>query len=333
MLSYVRGAGQGGGVPRWLRQDGTFETDCPGGPCELGELTSQEGLFANPALSPDERRIAFEFRLLGAARNDIWILDIETGTYAPLTFEGNNARPIWSPDGDEVGFVSDRGGAFAFYSRPSNFGDEPRLILEAPAGGEILDAVWTPDGQSLVYRQTSERQADTPEFLRNSDILQVALDPRSDPFPVAATPFTEGSPSISPDGRWVAFSSDVSGRREVFVAPLDGSGGRIPVSVNGGSVPVWTADGTGIFYERSDVNNVIWLVADVRTDPDFAVVGRRELMSNANFMPSLQVHANYDVTADGQHLVVISVGRFTDAGSRPVIVTNWFEELRERLGN
>ena len=67
-------------------------------------------------------------------------------------------------------------------------------------------------------------------------------------------------------------------------------------------------------------------------DPDFAVVGRRQLMSNANFMSSQRVHANYDVTADGQHLVVISV-RFADVGSRPVIVTNWFEELRERLGN
>ena len=190
--------------------------------------------------------------------------------------DGRNLQPFWNPDGTEVGFSSNRDGLFALYSRPADLSGDARLLVSDPDDG-LYEASWTPDGQSLVYRWGSTTTTGSQDLRSSTPDLDSA------PVVISGTPASENTPSLSPDGRWVAYASDESGQYEVYVRPFPGPGGQTLVSVNGGFNPKWARNGREIFYLGQDG---VFNVATVRTDPDFAVESREQLNSRAgSFKP------------------------------------------------
>ena len=259
-LAYRRSSNQGGGVPVWRDRGGS----------EDALDVALTGLVRAPVVSPDGRKIAFEYTAVGEGGENIWIYDLDQETVSRLTFEGlRNMHPFWSPDGDEVGFSSNRDGLFALFSRPVDLSTDARLLLADPTS-PLYEASWMPDGEGLVYRGgTGGRE----------DLWYATLD--STPIVLVETAFRELNPAISPDGRWLAYSSDESGRWEVYVRSIEGTGGRAQVSTGGGTNPVWARNGGELFYLGLDASDASFYltVATVRLDPDFAVESRERLPS------------------------------------------------------
>ena len=256
-LAYRASSSQGGGVLVWRDRDGSEEA--------LDAALT--GLIRAPVVSPDGRKIAFEYTPVGEAGENIWIYDLGQETVSRLTFDGlRNINPFWNPEGTEVGFSSDRDGFLSLYSRPVDLSRDARLLV-GDSTGPLYEASWTPDGEGLVYRWGTGG---------NEDLWYAALD--STPVVLIDTPFRELNPAVSPDGRWLAYQSDESGRLEVYVRSVQGSGGRAQVSTEGGTNPVWARNGGGLFY--LDTSDLWYLtVATVRIDPDFAVESRERLAS------------------------------------------------------
>ena len=284
----------GGGVtgkftPTWVGRDGSQEVLDP----------TLVGAFQVPRVSPGGRKVAVQNTAEGSAEPQIWIYDLDQETFSPLTFEGTNNRPFWSPNGAEVGFLSDRNGERAVYARAWDRSGEARL-LRAGSGAPIFEALWTPDARWLVY------EAQTPGGTANGgDLYYAAPHPDSAAVTILNTPFLESVPSVSPDGRWLAYQSNESGQDEVYVRPFPGPGGVSPVSVDGGTGPVWAHNGREIVYQSLDENS--WVVATVRTDPDFAVESRVPFASTLGFLAARGTR-QFDISPDDQRLLAAQLG-------------------------
>jgi WD40 repeat protein len=218
-----------GGAPLelvWLDRAGTF--------LERAGTLDDVRTAAGWRLSPDNGRVAFS-RDSGAVPG-IWQLDLRRGSMERVTFGGQpNLIPVWSPDGARIAFASNRGNGFDPYVTAEP-GAEELLVDLVPAGGWPLD--WSPDGATLLQ-------------LSGSDIWMIDVATR-EAKPYVATPFAESDASFSPDGRWVAYTSNESGRVEVYLRTFPGAAARELISLAGGTEPAWRADGKELFYVGSD---------------------------------------------------------------------------------
>jgi hypothetical protein len=179
----------------------------------------------------------------------------------------------------------------------------------------VNEGVFTPDGRILAYRLNGGGV--------NEDLWYRHLEDDTTSKPIAATKFAEVAPRFSPDGRWVAYTSDQSGTTEVYVQAFPALGARYPVSTGGGQTPIWAPDGRHIYY----VANGQISVATVSTAPTFAVVARQPLFGGSYDL-NVPVRANYDVAPDGQHLVLL---KSTSVEAGLLMVHNWKAQLAERL--
>jgi serine/threonine-protein kinase len=190
------------------------------------------------------------------------------GTFGPLTL-GGAFYPLWTPDGRDVLFSRAEGPDVNIYSVPANRAGEPVPLVKQTGQHRTQDL--SPDGKTLMLRRNAI--ADAPEAADllptgsaasaagtrlalaggQYDLYSLALDGGS-PEPWLATQFLERAPTFSPNGRWVAYSSDESGRDEVYVRPFPGPGGRGQVSTAGGTDPAWSPDGTDLFYEEEEID-------------------------------------------------------------------------------
>jgi serine/threonine protein kinase len=241
--------------------------------------------FSAPRFSPDGRRIALS---VGA---NIWLLDRGQGTLTRLSFDSSADRPVWSPDGRRVAYLRELGRTMEIRILDAD-GSKPAQSLSGLGQFEPWEVLFTPDGRSVVVR--------TVERTGSRDIWLVALDSARPPVPLLQSPANEVAPALSPDGRWLAYVSNESGRAEVYVRSFPGMETRTPVSVDGGTEPVWSPRGGELFYRSGPV----LLAAAVRPGPSFEVLHRTPLFSNANYMVDL-THQVYDVAPDGQHFVMV----------------------------
>jgi len=258
---------------------------------ELGTL-GEADWFGSPSVSAQELRVAVDNYDEQSDQRDVWIYDLERGSKSRLTFDpGLDINPLWSPDRARVAFSSNRSGSFDLYLKDaSGAGDEQRLLA---VGEDLHPCGWSRDGRHIAFIR---RGAST-----SWDIWALPMDGSGDAFPVVKTPFFEGRPRFSPDGRWIAYDSDESGRFEIYVRQFPGPGGRWQVSNSGGSEPWWSADGREIFYldEEENIVSVAVRAADVFTAALPEVLFRARLCQSGP-------RNRYVVASDGQRFLMVS---------------------------
>jgi Tol biopolymer transport system component len=307
-LIYVRGAGSADNMLVRVGRDGVST------PID----SSWYGQFNSFALSPDGRRLAVGSG--AGAQLNIWVKQLDRGTFTRLTFGGADRRPFWSPDGRTVAFVRDSANSSAVYGRPADGSGQDRLL--ARLDRQVQEAVWSRDGQWIVMR-TDNGTAGA------GDLVGLRTSGDSTPVPIVASPFTELHPGLSPDGRWIAYVSNESGINEVYVRPFPtAGGGRWQVSNGGGSAPRWSPNGRELFY--MDARGRL-IAAQVQSTPTFAIAGLTPLFDASRFVVDV-FHQSYEVTPDGRFFIFASPRQANGLrGPQLVWVDHWFSDLRARL--
>ena len=273
-------------------------------------LALRPRVYDDPRLSPDGQRLAVQ---IDEANSDIWIYHISRGTLTRLTFEQGNL-PLWMPDGKRVAFGSTRaGGPENLFWKPAD-GSGP---AEQLAESEHIQwpSSCSPDGQVLAFAQLHSTTG--------QDIWVLPLQGERKPRPFFRTQFNEGAPVFSPDGHWLAYTSDESGRYEVYVQPYPGPGGKWQISNEGGNELVWPKNGRELFYRNGDK----MMAVEITTQPTFRAGTPTLLFEGQYYHESGVDTANYDVTPDGQRFLMIQLGE-PEAATQINVVLNWFEELK-----
>jgi eukaryotic-like serine/threonine-protein kinase len=261
-------------------------------------------------LSPDGQRLAAQ---IGGATDDLWVYEIARGTFTRLTTEGSNSRPIWNPDGKRVTFESSRERAFSIAQRfADGSGVEERLLSNEYS---LSPGSWSPDGSVLAFSES------TPAG--NGDLRILPMNTDRTPRPFVQTHWTEWGPGFSPDGHWIAYTSDESGRSEVYVLPYPGPGGKWQVSTEGGEEPRWSQTGE-LFYR----NATKWMAVRVHTSPVFSIE-KPQIMFEGNYINVMGIE--YDVAPDGKHFIMIQANEPKSPPTELNVVINWFNELKRQV--
>jgi len=280
------------------------------------------GVYLVPRLSPDGGRIAYSAVGERTGERDIWIADPKRGTRTRLTLgKGASTDPIWSPDGRAITFASTRTEGFLeIFSVPADGNTEPaRLGLKTDRERALFPRAWLGGGSALLFHSIKAAD-DIGVWRKDSGTEEMLL----------ATRYSELQPSLSPDERFMAYVSDESGRREVYVRDMTGSGRRVSVSSEGGDEPVWSPRGNEIFYRRGA--QMIAVPVDAKGD---LTLGAPSVLFNVPFDvdPFNSDATNYDVTKDGQRFLMVR--RASDprrAEQQLNVVVNWSEELKRLAG-
>ena len=280
----------------------------------IERIISEE--FANAAalrISPDGSSIAFRMQTQG--NDDIWIYGIEQRTTSRLTFEGDNDYPIWTPDGQSLAFTSARGvEGRVFYLREADGSGSAEVLLDGE--NPMWEIAISPNGRTAAFREIDPTTG--------HDIWVADLSGASEPRPYLQTPFNERTPVISPDGRWLAYTSNESGRDEVYVQAFPEPSGKWLVSAESGHEPMWSRDGSEIYYRNASS----FFSVQVQTDPTFVLGSRQELFTG-EFRQNNN-HSDYDIHPTTGEFILFKSG----TGSADlVVVLNWFEELKQRVDN
>ena len=275
-------------------------------------LAVPAGQMSNPRFSPDGKRVALDLRVSG--RTDIWIYELASGASRRLTSDARpSTRPEWTPDGNRIVFRSTRTGSRGtlWWQPGDGSGAAEQLIDVSPK--DVYEGMLSPDGRTVLYRTGT---------LGAADIWYRSLKGDTTTKGVATSRFTEHAGRLSPDGHWIAYVSNESGRPEVYVRPFPGSEVTVPVSVNGGTTPMWSPDGKKIFY----VEGHKFIAASIVTSPAFAI-SSRQLLFEGNFVFG-DGHATFDVTRDGKSFLMLRpvVGN----EEQVVVVHNFMSELKAR---
>jgi eukaryotic-like serine/threonine-protein kinase len=265
--------------------------------------------IANTILSPDGRRAAFNIH---GATDEIAIIEFERGTVTMLTNNSNGSQaPVWSPDGRHIAYRGTRNGFRNIWIKAADGTSEERQLTRAEHVHTPMS--WSPDGKSLLYYELHPVTA--------SDLWAVSVaDGKTQP--VITSALGQWAAQWSPDGRWIAYSSDESGREEIYVVPFPLTGQRWRVSIDGGSEPVWSHDGGELFYRGS---RQIWAV-DVRTSPVFSAGTPRALLADT-FVESPNTVTGYSITPDGKRFLFAQPIQPDPPITQIQLVVNWFTEL------
>ena len=309
-LLYVAGGGQSNAELAWVARDGKA----------VALDSSWRAFFQHPTISPDGTRLAVA--LSQGNRSDIWVKQLDTGPSLKLTLDANdNGYPAWTSDGGSVTYFSNAGRAGTgnetdLWTKRADGSAQPVLQLHWKLAQS--ESLWSSDGKWLIVR-TNTGAAGV------GDIFAIRPGVDSAPIAIATTPFVELSPTLSPDGRWLAYSSNESGREEVFVVPFPNAGSaKWPISTRGGTEPLWSHSGKELFY-RDGAGNMV--VAQVTINPSFSL-GFSKMLFPATRYSSFSAHRQYDVSRDDSRFVMIRPISST-GDDRFVVVDNWFEELRK----
>ncbi|MEA3247630.1 MAG: hypothetical protein U9Q74_15865, partial [Gemmatimonadota bacterium] len=259
-------------------------------------VTSEAHNYHIPRFSRDGRQLLTDFTT--AEGRDVWRVDLANGAMTRLTFDRDGHDAAWEPDGRHVTYASATraGGALTLYRTSLSRASEVDSVVSNRA--VAYTGVWLRDGSAIVTVGNSLR-GDS-----RSDIAVIRNGGRGPVEPLVATRFEEAYPEVSPDGRWLAYTSDQSGTVEVYVRPLDRDGEEVRVSLAGGSEPMWGPDGRELFFRSTGAGKSMLISASLAFAPTLAVTARRELF-DASEMSTATPHSNYDVSPDGRMFAMV----------------------------
>jgi serine/threonine protein kinase len=303
-LIYLATAGEANAAIVWLDRTG-----------KTSAALDDQRNFRFPRLSPDGKQVAVS--VASGSSLDLWTFDLERGSRLRLTTDGSNRRTVWSPDGTQIAYFSvpsapGQGADQDLYVVPSAGGAAKRIL--ARPGPQWPDS-WSPDGRLLIFEDGPGGST------RDLWLLPIGEDPR----PLVASRFNERGAAFSPDGRWIAFVSDESGRAEVYIQPFPAPGPKVPVSNEGGLQPVWGKSGRELYYRAADA----LMEVPVRLNPLQVTAARKVLDLPRALYGFDQFVPDYDVAADGRFL---AIRRDASAADEITVVLNWTQELRRALG-
>jgi Tol biopolymer transport system component len=282
--------------------------------------------YLNLALSPEERRVAVVVGTAALENVDIWIVDIARNVRSRLTVDpGVHGTPVWSPDGTRVAYLYRRSGKTWLRVRPVG-GTSPDESLVEGAGNTVAIAPtsWSADGRYIAYTLRGA-------FPRTSDVWILPLFGERKPFPLVQTESLEGEAVFSPDGRWIAYTTDDSGQPNVFVQSFPEAGEKHQVSTSGGNAPIWGADGKGLYYLGLDST---LMAVPIDTTGRFDAGVPQALFATGALNTGFDVGQGaflaqrYAVSKDGQRFLFNA--RTPQSGSGPPlnVVVNWMAAIQ-----
>ncbi|MGE5276438.1 MAG: protein kinase domain-containing protein [Acidobacteriota bacterium] len=273
------------------------------------------GDYYGPRFSPDGKRLAV---VRGDANQDVWIADLERGLMTRLTPEASEEfDPVWSPDGRRIAYTSERRSLEPqIFLRAADGSGEEEPLWKKPVA--VFAQAWSPDGKVLALAEA------IPGTRWDLWTLEIGREAR----PFLVTPYFEAEPDFSPDGRWIAYTSNESGNFEIYARPFPGPGGRVQISTDGGVEPAWSRDGRELFYRKGDR----MMAVPVRSGAHLSV-GRPAVLfetSGLLALPTIEIR-QYDPAPDGQSFVMIRLPDAQAPAPSPILVVNWFAELERKV--
>ena len=307
VLAYRVGTGSTGTQLAWVDPKGTITS-----------VVGDKGAYSNPAISPEGTRIAYSQFDSQNGKSNIWVLDTVRATNTRLTLNsGRDDNPVWSPDGRSIAFASNRAGHFDLYRKPADGGEETPLLK---SDQDKFPTSWSRDGHFLLFTKVDPKT--------HEDVWVLPLDGSSPPKPAfPPTAFAEQGGRFSPDGRWIVYSSNESGKFEIYVWPFSpnatsesAAGAKVTVSNGGGFYERWRSDGKELFYVGGNGGSQ-QMAVDVTPGKAFEFGMRR-----AVFPITFLYASPPDVTPDGKQFLYVASG---DTKQTPMnVVLNWQAGLK-----
>ena len=268
----------------------------------------------NPDLSPDGRRIALRVQDPQTRTRDLWLIDLARGVPSRFTFDPQNENhPLWSPDGQNILYWSDATGAAGLYLKSASGAGEARRV--AKGQDEMICTDWSRDGRYVFY-SVAASAAKSQIW-----VLPITGNQTPAPFLTGAFNFVQGR--LSPDGHWLAYVSDESGRQEVYVQTFPDHAGKWQISSTGGADPRWSADGRELLYLSADQH--LMSVA-VHTTPPFEAAVPKPMFIARVLFPGIGIRSYYAVSRDGQRFL-IAAPRVGEALAGSSVIVNWTAEI------
>ena len=301
VLVYEQSQSAAGWPLTWYGRDGRPQ----------GSLGSN-GLYYGPVISPDGTRVAVAEGKT-SSQTDIWIFDLKRGTQMRLTFDNSSGFPAWSADGKTVYFNANRGGRESIFAKPADNSSAERL-LASPDVSAIRWKSVSADGRQMAFMALGERSG--------WGIWGMSLQDKPKAFSVLHDQFTKVEPDLSPDGRWLSYASNDTGRFEVYVTAFPKAGPRWQVSTSGGQRPFWRGDGKELYFTANDQ---AIMAVNVMPTANSVFLGQPHLLFRAAMQSGPL--GSYHVSRDGKKFLVNSVG--TEQSGTLTLVTNWPAELKK----
>jgi eukaryotic-like serine/threonine-protein kinase len=275
-------------------------------------------LYRDVRVSPDGTQLAV------ATQDDVWIYDFGRAALSRLTTNpATDSRMLWTPDGRRIIFTSLRSGFPEMFWRPADgTGDDELLLTRTKDMLDSRGSSWSRDGRQLLF-------VDVYSGAGSCSIGQVSIERPSDVQVLLKNQFCNDFPAVSPDGRWIAYHSNVSGRQEIYVEKYPEFGDRQQVSVNGGSRPIWSRNGRELFF-----SSLAWrqIFAVPIQSASRLIVGRPQVLFEYPILPAPGGARPYDVAPDGRFIIIGRGQENTpNASQNLVLVQNWLEELKRRV--
>ena len=257
--------------------------------------------FNDPRISRDGRRL-----LITVEGGGVWMVDLDTQT--PTLMSESGFYPLWSPDGSEIIFGTDRNESYDIYRRPVDLSRPEERFLDVE--NNLRSADWTLQNVLIIREELAEKGMDL-NYLTD-------IDDASSMTPLLDGKDDELAPIVSYDGKWLAYVSNYSGNDEIYVTSFPEPGARSQLSTKGGTSPVWAPDGSALYYFEGRS----MIAVSVETEPRFRVTGRETLFEGEYVQ--YRWSRQYDIMPDGKHFILVR----NPAQGNVEVVTNWFEELR-----
>ena len=283
----------------WMERDGKSSVAC-----------EMRGRWKQPRISPDGKRIVVRKQ---ATNCELWTLDVDRGSLGRIAQATDNHNPVWSPDGRRIVYEQ-AGGHGVIVALAMDGSRATETIAQGVGSGSPQS--WSAGGNLLVYTVTGRRT--------RSDIWVRAMDGSSPPAPFIATDFDETDPTISPDGKWIAYVSNETGSPEVFIRPYPDTGTASQVSTGGGGSPLWSRDGRELFF----ISGTRMMSVPIETKPTLRI-GTPARLFDGGF--NVSHPRDFDISPDGRRFVVVRHSGGDSGKQEMRIVLNWLEEMK-RVG-